>query len=59
MLSVRNLYYSYGDIEVLKNVSFDVGKSQLCALFGPNGTGESTLFKCITNLLILEKREKF
>lgn len=56
MLSVRNLYYSYGDIEVLKNVSFDVRKSQLCAMFGPNGTGKSTLFKCITKLLDIRKK---
>lgn len=51
MLSVKNLYYSYGEFDVLKDVNFDVEKQQLCALFGPNGTGKSTLFKCITKLL--------
>ncbi len=51
MLSVKNLYYSYEDFDVLKDVNFDVEKQQLCALFGPNGTGKSTLFKCITKLL--------
>lgn len=56
MLSVENLYYSYGEVEVLKNVSFQVGKGQLCALFGPNGTGKTTLFKCITKLLDSKRR---
>ncbi len=56
MLSVKNLYYSYGDVDVLKNVTFDVEKQQLCALFGPNGTGKSTLFKCITKLLDIKKK---
>lgn len=56
MLSVKKLYYSYGDIEVLKSVSFEVRKGQLCALFGPNGTGKTTLFKCITKLLDTKKR---
>ncbi len=56
MLNVRNLYYSYGDFDVLKNVNFNVEKQQLCALFGPNGTGKSTLFKCITKLLDIKNR---
>jgi iron complex transport system ATP-binding protein len=56
MLTVKNLYYSYENVEVLKNVSFEVGKGQLCALFGPNGTGKTTLFKCITKLLDTKKR---
>jgi iron complex transport system ATP-binding protein len=56
MLSVKNLHYSYDNLEVLKNVSFEVGKGQLCALFGPNGTGKTTLFKCITKLLDIKKR---
>lgn len=56
MLNVKSLYYSYGESEVLNNVSFQVGKGQLCALFGPNGTGKTTLFKCITKLLDTKKK---
>ncbi|TYQ12673.1 UNVERIFIED_CONTAM: iron complex transport system ATP-binding protein [Acetivibrio alkalicellulosi] len=56
MLSVKNLYYSYGNIDVLKDVTFNVKKGSLCALFGPNGTGKTTLFKCITKLYDIKKQ---
>ncbi|ADG13384.1 ABC transporter related protein [Methanocaldococcus infernus ME] len=51
MLEVKNLSYSYGEHEVLKDISFVVNKGELCAIFGPNGAGKSTLFKCIIGFL--------
>ena len=56
MLSVKNLSYKYGDFEVLKDISFDVQKGRLYALFGPNGTGKITLFKCIMGILDIGKK---
>ncbi len=46
MLSIENISYAYGSTPVLDNISFHLEKGELCGLFGPNGTGKTTLFKC-------------
>ncbi len=51
MLKVNDLTFSYGRHHVLKNISFQIKKGELCALFGPNGTGKTTLFKCCLKFL--------
>lgn len=55
MLKVENLHFEYSGFKVLQDISFEVEKGQLCALFGPNGTGKTTLLKCIARLLNYEK----
>ena len=42
---------SYGDLEALKNVSFDVAKGQLLGVMGHNGAGKSTLINCLCGLV--------
>lgn len=51
MLKVEDLHFDFDGFEVLKDISFSVKKGELCALFGPNGTGKTTLLKCIARLL--------
>lgn len=51
MLTVESLSYSFPGIPVLDNVSFSVPKQRLVALFGPNGTGKTTLYRCILRIL--------
>lgn len=53
MLKVDNLNYGYPktDEKILENISFILEEGTLCGLFGPNGCGKSTLFKCCLNLL--------
>lgn len=51
VLTVENLYFSYGSFSVLEDISFEVEKGRLCGLFGPNGCGKTTIFKCCLNLL--------
>lgn len=51
MLSVDRLSFSYGQRNVLRDISFSIPQGKLVSLLGPNGTGKSTLFRCILSLL--------
>lgn len=50
LLEVKNLKKSFGDNEVLKNISFDVDKGEVLSIIGPSGSGKSTLLRCVTGL---------
>lgn len=52
ILKVEDIHKSYGHIEVLKGVSFDVNKGETKVFIGPSGTGKSTLLRCINQLTI-------
>jgi branched-chain amino acid transport system ATP-binding protein len=51
ILEVHNLYKSFGGVEAVKDVSFELGKGQLLAMIGPNGAGKSTCFNLINGQL--------
>ena len=51
MLRVENLSFSYGKIQAVRNVSFEVKKGEIMAIIGSNGAGKSSLLKCIAGLL--------
>lgn len=53
MLAVRNVVAGYGPINVLSDVSLDVGGAEIVAIVGANGVGKSTLLKCIAGLMPL------
>lgn len=50
-IEVKNLSFSYGDRQVLYDISFSVGKGEFLSILGPNGVGKSTLFRCVLGLL--------
>ncbi|UEM07159.1 amino acid ABC transporter ATP-binding protein (plasmid) [Skermanella rosea] len=54
MISVSDVHKSYGAVEVLKGVSFDVFKGQVVCLIGPSGSGKSTMIRCINALTPFE-----
>ncbi len=47
---VQNLKKSYGDNNVLKDVSFKVKKGEIFALLGINGAGKTTTLECIEGI---------
>jgi ABC-type polar amino acid transport system ATPase subunit len=54
MLRAANVHKRYGDLEVLRGVTFDVEPGQVKVLIGPSGSGKSTLLRC---LCLLEEPE--
>ena len=51
MLQIKDLYVSYGMMEVLHGISIDVKPQELVSVIGPNGAGKSTLIKTIMGIV--------
>ncbi len=50
VISVENLKKSFGQTEIIKNISFTVSKGDVLGIIGPSGSGKSTILRCITQL---------
>jgi len=57
LLSMRHIQKSFGDLQVIKNISFNVDKGQIVAIIGPSGSGKSTLLRCATLLETIDSGE--
>lgn len=55
ILQVKDIHKSYGNVEVLKGVSFTVKKGETKCFIGPSGTGKSTLLRCINQLTVPDR----
>ena len=53
-ISVRALSKSYGRVQALHDVSFDVEHGKIFGLIGPDGSGKTTLFRILTTLLLAD-----
>lgn len=56
-ISVRNLRKSYGGLEAVKGISFDVPEGSFFAFLGPNGAGKSTTISIVCSLLDFDSGE--
>ena len=50
MIEVKNLKISFGDLEVLKDVSINIKKGEKIVIIGPSGSGKSTFLRCLNRL---------
>ncbi|MFQ5858704.1 MAG: ABC transporter ATP-binding protein [Anaerolineae bacterium] len=48
-LSVQNVSLSFGGIQALTGISFDVREGEILAIIGPNGAGKTSMLNCINN----------
>jgi polar amino acid transport system ATP-binding protein len=50
ILRADGVHKCYGDLDVLKGVSFEVGRGEVKVIIGPSGSGKSTLLRCLSLL---------
>ncbi len=50
LIKIERITKQYGDLVVLKDISFEVQKQEVLVLCGPSGCGKSTLLRCINGL---------
>ena len=50
-LEIKDLSVSYGEVQVLRNVSLYVEEQELVGVVGPNGSGKTTLLRAISHLI--------
>ncbi len=51
MLEIEKINVSYGDLQALWEVAFEVNQKEIVALIGPNGAGKTTTLKTVSGLL--------
>src|SRR5258705_10657112 len=52
MLTIAGLTKQFGGFIALNDVSFDVREGEILGLIGPNGSGKTTAFNCISGALV-------
>lgn len=50
-IRVRHLWHRYGSMDVLRDVSFEVGHGEIFGFIGPNGAGKTTTIRIMATLL--------
>ncbi len=49
-IQIRDLHKSFGELEVLRGIDFEVATGEVVCLIGPSGSGKSTLLRCVNRL---------
>lgn len=55
LVSLRDVHKSFGSVEVLKGISFDVKRGDVICIIGASGSGKSTILRCINGLVPIDK----
>src|SRR3954470_19971814 len=59
LLELRNVSKSFGSVQALTDVDFEIREGEVMALVGDNGAGKSTLIKCIAGIHPMDEGEIF
>lgn len=51
ILSIKDVFYNIGDLEILKGISFDIEKGDCISIVGQSGSGKSTLLKVCADMI--------
>ena len=57
VFEMKEIYKSFGSLNVLKGINLSVAKGEVVAIIGPSGGGKSTLLRCATTLETIDKGE--
>ena len=57
LVEFKNVYKSFDEKEILKNVTFSIENGKIVGLLGKNGMGKTTIIKLINDLLTPSKGE--
>lgn len=58
-IQLENISKSYGPVQAVKDISFEVSKGEIFGLIGPDGAGKTTLFRILTTLLLPDSGRSF
>ena len=54
LLQVKNVSKSFGGVQALSHVDFEVNEGEIFGIIGPNGSGKTTLINCITGFIKMD-----
>jgi aspartate/glutamate/glutamine transport system ATP-binding protein len=59
MIEMRHVHKSFGDLEVLRDISLRIDRGEVVVVIGPSGSGKSTLLRCVNRLETVQAGEVF
>lgn len=59
LINVKNISFTYDKRKIFENISFSLKKGDVMCILGPNGTGKTTLIKCLNRLHDINSGEIF
>ena len=58
-ITVKQLKKSFGDLEVLKDISIEIKEGEVVCMIGPSGSGKSTFLRCLNKMCIRDSPGPF